>query len=184
MDGMACKRCSSGFSLTEVAVVMSIVAILLAIGLPSFKYVTASNRVSTEVNGLLGDLQFARSLAVKEGLPVTVCASSDQQTCNGLSTWQGGWIVFLDSNSNQTVDPGEAVMRAQPAFSSKDTFQPAAGNFTAITFNREGYASTNNPNIVTLELHDSTNTSAWTRCIAITPVGMLTTEKATVGNCT
>ncbi len=64
MDGMACKRRSSGFSLTEVAVVMSIVAILLAIGLPSFKYVTASNRVSTEVNGLLGDLQFARSLAV------------------------------------------------------------------------------------------------------------------------
>jgi type IV fimbrial biogenesis protein FimT len=184
MDCMTSKRHTSGFTMMELIVTMSIVAILLMIGIPSFRYVTASNRISTEVNGLLGDMQFARSEAVKEGLWVTVCSSNDGQNCNGGPTWQSGWIVFLDSNDNQTVDPGEAVMRVQSKFSSTDTFLPDNGAFTAITFNREGYASTNAVVVVTLELHDSTNTAPWTRCLAVTPVGMLTTQKVGVGNCT
>jgi type IV fimbrial biogenesis protein FimT len=184
MDGMTAIGRTSGFTMTELIVTMSIVAILLVIGIPSFRYVTTSNRISSEVNGLLGDLQYARSEAVKEGLPVTVCSSIDGQNCNGGAAWQGGWIVFLDSNGNQAVDPGETVMRVQPQFSSQDTLVPDNGTFSAITFNREGYAATNAAVIVTLELHDSTNTPQWTRCLAITPVGMLTTERVSVGNCT
>jgi type IV fimbrial biogenesis protein FimT len=184
MDGMVYKLRVSGFTLTELVITMSIVAILLAIGIPSFKYVTVSNRVSTEVNGLLGDMQYARSQAVKEGLPVTVCSSTAGTQCDGGTTWQSGWIVFLDSNGNQTVDAGETVMRVQPPFSSTDTFTPNIGGFNAITFNREGYASTNAPNGVTLALHDSSNNSAWTRCLAITSVGMLQTEKYLIGQCT
>jgi type IV fimbrial biogenesis protein FimT len=184
MDGMISKRPGSGFTVTELIITMAIVAILLAIGIPSFKYVTVSNRISTEVNGLLGDMQFARSEAVKQGLPVTVCSSTDGQTCTGGTAWQSGWIVFLDSNSNQTVDPGEQVIRIQNQFSSTDTFVPDNGTLSWVTFNRVGYASTGAQVIVTLQLHDSTSTAAWTRCLAVTPVGMLTTQKAGVGNCT
>jgi type IV fimbrial biogenesis protein FimT len=184
MDSMISKRHTSGFSLTELIITMSIAAILLAIGIPSFKYVTVSNRISTEVNGLLGDMQFARSEAVKEGLPVTVCSSSDGQTCNGGTAWQSGWIVFLDSNGNHAVDaPEEVVSRVQKRFSSTDTFVPDIGTFEWITFNREGYAQTNTAAVVTLKLHDITSGTQWTRCLAITPVGMLNTQKAGVGNC-
>jgi type IV fimbrial biogenesis protein FimT len=188
MNGMAYKQRTSGFTLTELIIVMSIIAILAAIGVPSFKYVTTSNRIASEVNGLLGDMQYARSMAIKQGLPVTVCVSADQATCTGGAAWQSGWIVFLDYNNNQTrvtAGPGaEALLRAQNPFSPVgDTFVPDNGTFTAITFNREGYATTNSAVIVTLLLHDSTNAQQWTRCIAITPVGMLNTEKATVGNC-
>jgi type IV fimbrial biogenesis protein FimT len=181
MDEMTSKRDASGFTMIELIITMSIVAILLAIGIPSFKYVTVSNRISTEVNALLGDMQFARSEAIKEGLPVTVCSSVDGLNCNGGGVWQSGWMVFLDSSGNQgdQIRQGnESILRVQPAFTSTDTFGvPPPGNFSAITFNREGYATTSNVTIVTLELHDSTNTSAWTRCLAITPVGMVTTEK-------
>jgi type IV fimbrial biogenesis protein FimT len=179
-------KTSAGFTMTELVITMSIAAILMAIGVPSFKYVTTSNRISTEVNGLLGDMQFARSEAIKEGLPVTVCSSTDGAQCNGGNNWQGGWIVFLDSvNTNQLVDNGEQVIRVQAAFSSTDTFQPAGPAFNAITFNREGYGTnTQNATTITLELHDSTANVAWTRCLAISPVGMMTTQKANVGNCT
>ena len=183
MNGTADKCRSSGFTMTELIIVMSLVAILVAIAAPSFKYVTTSNRITTELNGFLGDLQYARSEAVKQGLPVTVCSSTDGATCNGGAVWQSGWILFLDSNSNQTVDAGETVLRVQNAFSSADTFLPDNGAFSAITFNREGYASTNAAVIVTLLLHDSTNAAQWTRCLAISPVGMLTTQRAAVGNC-
>jgi type IV fimbrial biogenesis protein FimT len=77
MNGMRCKRRDAGFTMTELIVVMMIIGILAAIGAPTFKYVTASNRIASEINGLLGDMQFARSEAVKEGQTVTVCASSN-----------------------------------------------------------------------------------------------------------
>jgi len=185
MNGMLGKRWTSGFTLPELMMVIGIAAILLTIGVPSFKYVTVSNRISTEVNGLLGDMQFARSMAVKQGQSVTVCASTDQATCSQNPVWQTGWIVFLDSNNNQTVDaPNEAVIRAQPGFSSTDTLLPDNGAFTAITFNRAGYAATGAAATVTLQLHDAAATASLIRCLAISPMGMLTTQKSGVGNCT
>jgi type IV fimbrial biogenesis protein FimT len=53
-------KVTAGFTLIELIVVITIVSILMAVGVPSYRYVTNSNRMSAEVNGLLGDLQFAR----------------------------------------------------------------------------------------------------------------------------
>ena len=187
MNGMRCKRRDAGFTMTELIVVMIIIGILAAIGAPTFKYVTASNRIASEINGLLGDMQFARSEAVKEGQTVTVCASSNSTsstpTCTGGGggAWQNGWIVFLDANGNQQVDAGEAVLRIQPPFSGTDTFVSSIGTYMAATYNRMGYAPTGQTTTLTINLHDSTNNHNWTRCLAITPVGTPATEKYGVG---
>ncbi len=66
----------SGMTLVELLIVMMIAAILVGVGVPSFRYVTNSNRMSGEINNLLGDLQFARSEALKEGQTVTICSST------------------------------------------------------------------------------------------------------------
>jgi len=44
-----------GFTLTELLAVVTIVAILLSIGVPSYRYIGTSYRMSSEVNALLGD---------------------------------------------------------------------------------------------------------------------------------
>jgi len=178
---MLFKRRESGYTMMELMMALAVVAILSFIAVPGFKYVTTSNRVATEVNGLLGDMLFARSEAVKEGATVTVCISSDGATCLGNGAggaWQLGWIVFLDTNGNKQVDAGEAVIRVQPAFSGTDTFLGPA-TFNAITFNRMGYAPTGVLTIISL--HDSTANTAWTRCLAITAIGSATTERYGVG---
>ena len=72
---------AAGFTLTEMMVVMAIVAILLSVGVPSYRYITNSYRMSSEVNGLLGDLMYARAEAIKEGNGVTVCASANSTSC-------------------------------------------------------------------------------------------------------
>ena len=101
-------RGAAGFSLIELLTVITIVGILLGIATSSYKYVTNSNRVSSEINGLLADLQFARSEAVKEGQPVSVCVSTDGATCSGTAGagWQTGWIVFSDFNGDGSLTSG------------------------------------------------------------------------------
>ena len=153
---------------------MTIAAILMAIAIPSYRYVTNANRIAAEVNGLLGDMQYARGEAIKEGQTVTVCVSSDGATCNGATTWQNGWIVFSDLNGDQTVDVGDTVLRVQSTFTSTDTF--VANNVAAVTFNREGFAAGLGPNGSLITLHALTPSSASTRCLSLTTVGLMTVQ--------
>jgi type IV fimbrial biogenesis protein FimT len=180
-----------GFTITELLTVVAIVAILLAIGVPSYRYVTNSYRISAEVNGLLGDLQFARGEAIKEGQFVTVCVSRDGATCDaGSTTWQEGWIVFQDPNNDQTVDPGETVLRVQAAFGGTDAFI-ANNGVSSVTFNREGFATSAGFPSSTVTLHDQSANAVWTRCLYITATGLMATEtpaqlalNAPAGSCT
>jgi len=177
----------TGFTLTELMVVTAIVAILLSIGVPSYRYITNSYRMSAEVNGLLGDLQYARSEAIKEGQTVTTCVSTNSTACTGGTAWATGWIVFSDPNGNGTVDAGETVLRVQGAFRSQipDTFS-ASGNVTAITYNREGFPRTAAGFLTTtITLRDSTANGAWTRCLVIAAATPLSTQTHTMnpGTC-
>ncbi len=170
--------------------VMVIAAILVAVGVPSFKYVTSSNRIATEVNALLGDMQYARSEAVKEGQPVVVCtanvsAAATPTGCSGSSSWASGWIVFADLNANQTFNAGDVLLRAQPGFTGTDT-SVGGSNLSAVSFNREGfalaYAGTTALTLpLNITLHSTPSNTAWTRCLVISFAGMPTTEVNGVG---
>jgi type IV fimbrial biogenesis protein FimT len=161
----------------ELLMVISIVGILAAVGTASLKYVGTSNRISTEINGLLGDMQFARSQAIKTGTAVTICPSADQQTCTGSSTWTTGWIVFLDFNGNGTVDAGvDKVIRAQTSI-SPDALVASNGNFKYIIFNREGFGSNTLLAWSTLNLDSNPVNVQWRRCLAVSAVGAVTIEK-------
>jgi len=176
------RRALRGFTLFELVVVMGIVAVLMAIAIPSYKFVTNSNRIASEVNGLLGDLQFARSEAIKEGQSVSVCVSTSGTGCTGGTAWQNGWIVFSDANGNGSVDAGDLVLRTQSTFSGTDTFT-ANNSMTAVTFNREGFAA-GLPNGALVTLHAATPVSGSTRCLSMTMVGLMAVQLYNGGTCT
>lgn len=182
----------TGFTLTEVLVVVAIVAILLGIGVPSYRYVTNSYRMAAEMNALVGDLMYARAEAIKEGQPVAICVSTDGLTCSGTNTWQSGWIVFPDPAGNGSADAPASVLHVQQAFTgtNPDTFLPANA-ISSIIFNREGFA-VGAPATTTafaanqFTLHDSTSNPAWTRCLFINAQGMIQTDthqNPTAGAC-
>ena len=170
-----------GFTLIEMLITIAIAAILMGIAIPSFRYITNSNRIASELNGLLGDLQLARSEAIKEGRTITVCQSNDGASCSNSTSWEGGWIVFSDPTNVGVYDAGEVYIRKQKRFSGTDTFV-ASNNVSVITFNREGYAvGIANGTLVTL--HDSSSNSAWTRCLSINLSGQMASEIAgTINN--
>jgi type IV fimbrial biogenesis protein FimT len=165
-----------GFTLTELMVVTAIVAILLSIGVPSYRYVTNSYRTSSEVNGLLGDLMYARSEAIKEGQWVTTCASVDGLTCSGATAWNTGWIVF--SNPTNAANPTAGILRMQQKFTgtTPDTFN-ATNGVSAVTFSREGFSTTVAGFVgTTITLHDPTANTVWTRCLYVSAQGLIATE--------
>jgi type IV fimbrial biogenesis protein FimT len=173
-----------GFTLIELLVTITIAAVLASAAVPSFMYSLSSYRISGQVNGWVGDMQYARAEAIKRGQTVTLCISSNGTSCaTGTTTWQSGWIVFADADGDATVDAGEAVLRKQAALTASNTFT-ADNSVRAITFNRDGFAVGLPVGSVTLTLHDSTSQSGLTRCVAITTVGRTAVQRAGTGNCT
>lgn len=192
-------RGSRGYSLVELLTVMAIVGIAIGIAVPSYKYVTNSNRVSAEVNQLLGDMQYARSEAVKEGSFVSVCpgtTSTSGSTVTGTcassgANWQGGWFVFSDVNGNGTFDTGDQVLRTQSAFTSTDTFASSDSSVNAVTFNREGFTlsipatDTSGANGgLLIKLNTATTNQQWERCIQISYAGIMQTLHGGTSPCT
>ena len=165
-----------GFTMIEMLMTIAIAGILTALAVPSFRFITNSNRIASEVNGLLGDLQLARAQAIRDGRNVTVCQSTDGTNCTNSTSWQLGWIVFSDPTNVGVWDANETYIRKQKIFSGTDGF--VASNNQPITFNRQGYAVGLPAAGTVLTLQDSTNNAAWTRCLVINFSGQMTSERA------
>ncbi len=177
----------AGFTLMELLVVIAIVGILAGLGAPSFRNITTSYRIAGEVNGLLGDMQFARAEAIKEGQNVTICTSSDGLTCSASTDWKTGWVVFPVVATAPTAAQNTAsVLRVQAAFSGSDSFVDLTSGTKAVTFNREGLISGLNAGAGALiTLHDSAARVYYTRCLQISSVGSLqVVQNSTSVGCT
>jgi type IV fimbrial biogenesis protein FimT len=165
----------SGFTLLELIMTMTVGAILLAIGVPSFRYVTSANRASSEINGLLGDMQFARGEAIKEGQTVTICAAANgAPPCLGTTAWQNGWIVFSDVAGNGVFGGTDVLLKMQKTFSNTDVLN-ADNGITSVTFSREGFTSSL-PGPVIFRLQTTPVNVNYTRCLSATIVGALSTQ--------
>lgn len=172
MKGRALRLRMHGFTLVELLAVIAIIATVMAIGAPSYRSITTSSRLSTEVNALLVDMQFARSQALRQGLQVTTCISTNGTQCVDSKQWQGGWIVFADVNRNGQVDDDEPVLRVQKGFAAGDSLV-ASDERAAVTFNRSGFAM-NLPNAgIVMKLKDPTSNSFYTRCLSLSMTGIV-----------
>jgi prepilin-type N-terminal cleavage/methylation domain-containing protein len=101
---MKTKR--GGFTMIELIVTMSVVAILTAIAIPSFVAISQGERRIAEVNDMVLALNYARSEAVKQNSPTGVSV-----TANG--SWAGGWNVCCSSTGTS--------VNTLPAIDSRST---------------------------------------------------------------
>jgi type IV fimbrial biogenesis protein FimT len=85
-------KITSGFTLIELMVVVALLAIVTTIAIPSWNRLVTSNRIRAAVNDWTSSVQFARSEALRQNSPVTLCPSSDGLNCTA-SDYEVGWIV-------------------------------------------------------------------------------------------
>jgi type IV fimbrial biogenesis protein FimT len=105
------NRKDAGFSLAELAVTLSVLAIILAIALPAFGAMLQGARASSTYHLLMTSLAAARLRAIKDNAPVTVCPSTDGHTCRGDEIWNDGWILYLDPDREDQPSSAEAVIQ-------------------------------------------------------------------------
>jgi type IV fimbrial biogenesis protein FimT len=99
---------SKGLTLIELLIALAIAAILATIALPSFNDLLRRKEINGEANALFSMLYLARSEAIKRSSVVTICKSSDSESCGG--TWSDGWLMFADQNKDGTLDTGETLI--------------------------------------------------------------------------
>jgi type IV fimbrial biogenesis protein FimT len=126
-----------GFTLIELMVTLSVLGILLAVAAPNLQMFVQNSRLTSQTSELVGDLNFARSEAVKRGGTVTICASADGATCSGALTWETGWIVFNDGNADSAVNGADTVLRVTPALGGTNTMRAGRSD---IRFGSQGYS--------------------------------------------
>jgi type IV fimbrial biogenesis protein FimT len=83
----------TGFTLIELMVALAVAAILVTVAAPGLTGLVAEQRVITTTNRFVTALHLTRSEAVRRGTRVTLCASTDGQTCNSPDDFSGGWLV-------------------------------------------------------------------------------------------
>lgn len=114
---------SAGFTLLEAMITISILAILMAIGIPSYRDFIASRAVTGQISDLAGTIRLARSEAIKRGIAVSICRTenpdADTPACAGnQGDWSSGWITFVDRDNDGAVDDDDFIIRVQPAYAN------------------------------------------------------------------
>jgi type IV fimbrial biogenesis protein FimT len=115
-------QAQTGLSLIELMITLTILAILLTVGIPSFQSTAAKNRLATSASQFQGALALARTEAIRRGTRVTVCVRSGNACINNAAReWANGWIVFEDGSDAAageaagTIDANDDVIRRYDA---------------------------------------------------------------------
>lgn len=158
-----------GFTLVELMITIAIAAIVLSVGIPSFREIIQNNRAAVQSNELVTALSLARGESVKRGTDISVCASSDSATCSASTNWATGWIMFTDAGTNGSLDVGtDTLIQVWPALSSGTTLTSSSGD-TFVQYNNNGQISDSSTVSFTLTVADCSGDNV--RNISISTVG-------------
>lgn len=148
-----------GFTLIEMMTVMTIIAIVVGIGVPSFRQFIVSHRLSAASNALMQALLTARSAAITRGARVDITPPNAYYrslhpgavqggSAGNSDDWSHGWIVFVNKqhDHNTSFDAGDTLLQAYTEIGSDITVraQLTDNNRPYIAYNGTGRTHTDN----------------------------------------
>jgi len=103
---VAAMKTNRGFTLIELMIAIAVLAIVLGLGVPSFRDAIQNNRATAAANDVVTALQLARSEAIRRRQNVVVCRrNAAGDACDDGTNWAVGWLVQSGGTPIQTWDP-------------------------------------------------------------------------------
>jgi len=157
-----------GFTLIELIVTLAVAAIILSVGVPSFRGVIMDNRLVSQSNQFVTSVKMARSAAVRYQRPATVCSTANFDaavpTCSADNDWSDGWFVWVDKNRDTLTDANEVIAVFGPINDASTLSSTTSSSFT---YDARGFGTAGAGN---LTLCDS-RTAEMGRIIKVNSVG-------------
>lgn len=129
---------NSGFTLLELIMVLALVAIVMTFAIPAMQTFTQNDRLTTNINVMIGHLAYARSEALTRSSQVVICASNDGLSCGG--NWTDGWIIFVDADADNSFTAGENIIRAHQGLGTDNTIN-TTGIGGQIIYDNRGFVT-------------------------------------------
>lgn len=129
--GRHCK----GFTLVELLVTIAIGTLLLVVAVPSFVAFQKNAQLSDAVSNFIAAINIARANAMKQGVDTYLVPTIG-------TDWGTGWIVYADTNWNQSYDVGiDPVILGYDAPAASVSIGTSTGSFSNgyVRFNGSGY---------------------------------------------
>lgn len=158
-----------GFTLVEVVVALSILAILSLLSVSSFKSSNVNNRLVAENNLLNNVFTYARAEAFRRNSYVSICATTDFATCNATD-FSGGTLVYSDPQSTGLTSSSQ-IIRVYDKWVSNDKGKITTANASNIfTFNGNSNGISNGSVLICQPTYNSYT-------LTLTQVGGVNTTK-------
>jgi type IV fimbrial biogenesis protein FimT len=130
----------------ELMVVLTIAAIIVGLGAPSFNKFRLNSRLTNSANDVLASFTRARTEAIKSQVVISICASANPNattaTCSAGSNV--GWIAFRDPDGNCTRTAASEPLVGGGAFDHTFNSQPLyiRVNGDCVSFSSTGFTRT------------------------------------------
>lgn len=179
-----------GFTIVEIVITLALLAVFIAVGVPSFSSLIRDNRLVTDINSLVASIQLARSEAIRRGVQVTIIRTSTTS-----DQWENGWVVFTDQDGQGDLDDdGDAihceagvdddcVLKIHSGVSDGMTLDSGGDYDDYISYLPTGFVVGSSANAGTFTLCKQESSEAIYRQVAITTTGRPSTNKGTNSTC-
>lgn len=107
------KTHQKGFTLIEAAITIAILAIIVAIGLPTYQSAVGSARIGDVQTDLNLTITAAMRHAMVSSTPVVMCPSRNGEDCMPDINWSSGWIAFSDPDGDKQRGTGDPLVWRQ-----------------------------------------------------------------------
>jgi type IV fimbrial biogenesis protein FimT len=108
-----------GFTLIELAIVLAVIGVVLALGAPGFSAWIQNTQIRSATDSMLTGIKLARAEALKQNTVVRFQLMTSTDASCGLSTSGTNWVVSVSDATNlcNVTDPSAAplIVRIKPS---------------------------------------------------------------------
>lgn len=118
-------------------ITLTVLALLITLSVTGFSSLVRRQATLAASEALARSLVRARMESLRRGQNVTVCTTSNADqiggaACSNAVDWSSGWLVWVDTNADGKLDPGEQLLEAHaghPGTAISESGAPASFSF-------------------------------------------------------